>query len=106
MTEITDKNFEEISQSALIMEYFQSNPNRDIPHAEFVAWALNEFQKRTGRVFADPDRGIRKLHQDGFLVKVKKGVYRYDPSLVSKKNLEDFTPAIKLAIFARDGYKL
>ena len=99
------KQKKEISQLDLIKEFFLKNPNRDIPHSEFVAWAVTEFKKRTGRVFADPDRGIRKLHQDGLLIKVKKGVYRYDPSLVKKRDLEDFTPAIKQAIFQRDGYR-
>jgi len=87
------------------MEFFQQNPNRDIAHPEIVDWALNEFQKRTGKVFRDPDRGIRKLHQNGYLIKVAKGIYRYDPDLVQKRELEDFTPALKKAIFERDGFK-
>ena len=62
------------TQLELLMEYFQKNPNRDIHHPEIVDWATNEWKKRTGSVFRDPDRGIRKLHQDGYLIKVKKGV--------------------------------
>ena len=100
-----NKRHEAISQSSLIMEYFQNNPNRDIPHPEVVDWAVNEFKSRTGNIFRDPDRGIRKLHQEGYLVKVKKGVYRYDPKMVKKRNLEDFPPAIKKAIFERDGFR-
>lgn len=100
-----DKKHEEISQSGLLMEYFQNNPNKDISHPEVVDWAVKEFRKRTGRVFRDPDRGIRKLHQEGYLIKIKKGIYKYDPSLVQKRELEDFTPAIKQAIFERDGFK-
>lgn len=99
------KNKKEISQKDLLMEYFKNNPNKDIPHKESVNWAIKEFSKRTGRVFADSDRGIRKLHQEGYLVKEKKGVYRYDPSLVQKKDLEDFTSATKKAIFKRDDFK-
>lgn len=87
------------------MEFFQQNPNRDIPHPEVVKWAMSEFLKRTGRVYADPDRGIRKLHQSGYLIKVAKGVYRYDPSLIKKRELEDFNAAVKKQIFERDGYK-
>jgi len=96
---------EEISQIGLLMEYFQSNPKRDIKDPEVVDWAVKEFKKRTGKSFRDPDRGIRKLHQEGQLIKVKKGIYRYDPSMIKKRNLEDFTPAIKKAIFERDDYK-
>ena len=101
----TQSEIQEISQSALLMEFFQQNPNRDIAHPEIVDWALNEFQKRTGKVFRDPDRGIRKLHQNGYLIKVAKGIYRYDPDLVQKRELEDFTPAQKEEIFKKDNYR-
>lgn len=87
------------------MEFFQQNPNRDISHPEAVDWATSEYLKRTGKTFRDPDRGIRKLHQNGYLIKVAKGVYRYDPDFVKIRELEDFTPALKKAIFERDGYK-
>ncbi len=96
---------EKISQISLIMEYFEANQNRDISHPEIVAWALKEYKKRTGNVFADPDRGIRSLHQKGYLMKVKNGVYKYDPSMVHEKELEDFTPALKKVILKRDNYR-
>jgi|SRR3989338_4508123 len=99
------KKGEKISQRGLLIEYFQNNPNKDIPHNLSVGWAIKEFPKRTGRVFADSDRGIRKLHQEGFLVKVKKGVYRYDPTLVKKRKLDDFTPEQKKQIFRKDNYR-
>jgi hypothetical protein len=98
-------NKTEKTQLGLLMEYFKRNPNRDIPHPEIVDWATSEWKKRTGTVFRDPDRGIRRLHQDGFLIKVRKGVYHYNPKAVNKKNLEDFTAAQKEAILKRDGYK-
>jgi hypothetical protein len=60
---------------------------------------------RTGEVFRDPDRSIRKLAQEGFLIKIGKGVYKYDPNHVANRVLEDFTPAQKKAIFERDGYR-
>lgn len=94
-----------ISQMKLLMEFFEQNPNRDIAHPEIVDWAVDEFKKRTGRIFRDPDRGIRKLHQNGFLQKIRKGVYRYDPEYVKQRELEDFTPALKNAIFKRDNYR-
>ncbi len=87
------------------MEFFQQNPNRNISHPEVVDWATSEFLKRTGKIFRDPDRGIRQLHQNGYLVKEGKGIYRYDPSLVKRRELEDFTSAVKQAIFKRDSYK-
>jgi hypothetical protein len=96
---------EEMSQMDLIMEYFKKHPKRDIQHPEIVDWVTEEFKKRTGKVFRDPDRGIRKLSQEGKLIKIKKGVYRYDPDFVKNKELEDFTPPQKEAIFKRDNYR-
>ena len=92
------------TQQDLIMEYFKKHPNRDIKHPEIVDWVVSEYKKRTGKVFRDPDRGIRKLAQEGFLIKIAKGVYRYDPAFVAKRDLEDFTPAQKEAILKRDNY--
>jgi hypothetical protein len=92
------------SQMNLLMEYFKKNSKKDIHHPEIVDWATKEWSKRTGKVFRDPDRGIRKLSQEGFLIKVAKGIYRYDPEFVQKKELEDFTEAQKQEIMKRDNY--
>lgn len=92
------------SQLDLLMEYFKKS-NRNINHPEVVDWATREWLKRTGRVFRDPDRGIRSLSQHGLLIKVAKGVYRYDPDLVQNKELEDFTEAQKQEIMKRDNYR-
>ncbi len=94
-----------ISQSKLLMEYFQSHPNRDIQHPEIVDWATSEFKRRTGQVFRDPDRQIRQLSQRGFLIKISKGVYRYEPDAVKAREIEEFTTHQKKIIFERDGYK-
>ena len=67
-----DKKKSDVVQSELLMEFFKKNPNRDIPHPEVVDWVTAEYLKRTGKVFRDPDRGIRKLHQNGYLKKIKK----------------------------------
>lgn len=94
-----------ITQKELLIEFFENNPNRDIKHPEVVDWVTSEYKKRTGQIFRDPDRGIRQLAQSGFLVKVSKGIYKYDPSLVNKRNLEDFTASQKRAILERDNHK-
>lgn len=94
-----------ISQRDLIMEFFYNNSLREISHPEIVDWLTTEYFKRTGNVFRDPDRGIRKLSQEGLLIKVKKGVYKYDPDFIVNKELEDFTAEQKRLIFERDGYK-
>lgn len=94
-----------MTQESLLLEFFQNNPNRDIRHPEIVDWATAEHLKRTGSVFRDPDRGVRKLHQNGYLQKIAKGVYRYDPEHVIKRELEDFSPSLREAIFKRDNYR-
>lgn len=93
------------SQSQLLMEYFMRNPKREIHHPEIVDWAVLEYKQRTGDVFRDPDRAIRKLFQSGWLIKIKKGVYKYDPDLAQVRKLKNFTSAQKKEIFRRDQYR-
>lgn len=93
------------SISDLIIEYFKKHPNEDLPHGPVVDWVEEEYKILYGRKPRDTWRAIRKLHQEGFLIKVKKGVYKYDPDYVSKKELYDFTPELKKLILERDGYK-
>ncbi len=99
-----DKN-NNIIQKDLITEFFKKNSNRDIKHPEIVDWVTEEYRKRTGKVFRDPDRAIRQLHQQGILQKIGKGVYKYDPDFIKSRELEDFSPEMKKRIFESDGYK-
>lgn len=94
-----------IVQSNLVMEFFKKNPHREIAHPEVVDWVVDEYKKRIGKVFRDPDRAIRKLAQEGQLIKIKKGVYKFDPSFVKHRELEDFTPVQREVIFKRDNYR-
>jgi len=98
-------NDNNVVQKDLIIEFFKKNPNRDIKHPEVVDQVVVAYKERTGNVFRDPDRAIRQLAQSGFLIKISKGVYKYDPDKAYKRELEDFTPAQKEAILKRDGYK-
>jgi hypothetical protein len=85
------------TQLDLIMEYFRNNPRRDIKHPEIVDWVVAEYKKRTGKIFRDPDSGIRILAHNGLLTTVSKGIYRYDPDFVPKRAFKDLTPAQKEA---------
>jgi predicted restriction endonuclease len=98
-------NNEKISQASLVMEYFISHPNQDIHHSEIVPWLMSEYEKRNGKPFADPDRQIRMLSPEGFLIKKAKGIYRYDPDAVENRILEDFSEEQKETIKKRDGYR-
>lgn len=93
------------SISDMIIEYFKNHPNEDLPHGPVVDWVEEGYKRIYGKKPRDTWRAIRKLHQEGFLIKVKKGVYKYDPDYVSKKELDDFTLEIKKNILERDGYK-
>ena len=94
-----------ITQRDIVLEYYRNHPNRDISHPEIVDWLNAEYPRRTGKVFRDPDRQIRSLHQEGMLIKISTGVYRYDPLHAMRRDLEDFTQAQKEFILKRDGYK-
>ncbi len=101
-----DKNNNgEIVQSELLMEFFRKNTNRNISHPEIVDWVVSEYLKRTGKVFRDPDRGIRQLHQKGYLQKIEKGIYSYNPDYINIRELDDFTHLLKQTILKRDDYK-
>lgn len=91
--------------SQLIKEYFYAHPNEDLKHGPIVDWVTEEWLKTHKSPPRDPWRAIRALHQQGFLIKVKKGVYRYDPASVNQRELEDFTPEQKEEIFKRDNYR-
>lgn len=89
----------------LIMEYFRKHPKKELQHGPVVDWVEKQYLKLYGRKPRDIWRGIRRLHQEGILIKVRKGVYKYDPDLVQNKELYEFPQNIKEEIFKRDGYK-
>lgn len=89
----------------LVLEYFKNHPDEDIPHSPVVDWVTQEYLKYNNHPPRDPWRTIRGLYQEGILIKVKKGVYRYDPDFIKNRELFDFSPEIKEKIFERDGYR-
>jgi 5-methylcytosine-specific restriction endonuclease McrA len=89
----------------LVMEYFYAHPNEYLEHGPVVDWVTEQWLKSHDTPPRDPWRVIRALHQKGILIKVRKGVYRYDPKAVNERELEDFTPEQKEEIFRRDNYR-
>ena len=89
----------------LIMEYFRKHPNKDVPHDPVVDWVEKQYLKLYGKKPRDPWRQIRQFHQEGKLIKVKKGVYRYDPDYVKEVELFDFSSTTKEEIFKKDNYQ-
>ena len=89
----------------LIKKYFGEHPNADTKHGPVVDYVEEKYLGLHGRKPRDTWRSIRALYEQGFLVKVGKGVYRYDPQAVTRKTLEDFTSKEKERILKRDAYK-
>ncbi len=93
------------TQESITKDFYKRNPNRDVPHEEAVDAIEIAYKRATGKKFRDPDRAIRLLHQRGFLQKITKGVYRYNPALVTNPEIEDFTAGQKKEIMLRGNYK-
>ena len=85
------------SISDLIMKYFRAHPNQDIKHGPVVDWVEEKYLKIYGKKPRDTWRQIRKLHQEGKLIKVAKGIYKYDPKFIRNAQLEDFPSDVKEA---------
>jgi hypothetical protein len=91
------------SISDLIIEYFQKHPKKDLKHGPVVDWVEEQYLKLYGKKPRDTWRAIRKFHQEGQLIKVSKGIYRYDPDHIKEVELFDFPPEVKEEIFERDN---
>lgn len=89
----------------LIMEYFRMHAKKDLEHGPVVDWVEEQYFKLYGKKPRDTWRQIRKFHQEGKLIKVKKGIYRYDPDYVKEVELFDFPPEVKEEIFRRNNYQ-
>jgi 5-methylcytosine-specific restriction endonuclease McrA len=93
------------SVSDLILKYFKKHPKQDLQHGPVVDWVEGQYQKLYNKKSRDTWRAIRKLHQEGVLIKVRKGVYRYDPDYVKAVELYEFPAEVKARIFKRDNYR-
>jgi predicted restriction endonuclease len=93
------------SISDLILEYFKSHPKQDLDHGQVVDWVEEQHLQQGGGKPRDPWRAIRKLHQEGVLIKVRKGIYRYDPDYLVATALFEFPPEVKEQIFRRDNHR-
>ena len=89
----------------LILEYFHAHPNEELEHAPVVDWVTDQRVAMGYDPPRDPWRMVRQLHQEGKLIYVRKGIYKYDPDYEHDVELEDFPPAVKQAIFKKDNYR-
>jgi hypothetical protein len=89
----------------LVLEYFKMHPYENLKHGPVVDWVEKENIRLGGTKPRDPWRTTRQLYEDGILIKVGKGIYKYDPTYVNEVELFDFSPKVKNEIFKRDNYK-
>lgn len=89
----------------LLLEYYKKHPKEECQHGPVVDWVEKRYLRLYGKKPRDTWRAIRHLHQEGVLIKIKKGVYKYDPEYVRKVELFEFSPEVKEAIFKKDNYK-
>ena len=76
-----------------------------ISHAKAKADLEGAYLTVMGKRLEDSDRAIRRLHGDGFLEKVAKGQYMYNPDTAGQMDFDEFTQSEKNEILKRDGYK-
>lgn len=86
--------------SQIIKEFFDKNPNRNITQSEVVDNVFRYVPKAR-----DPWRSVRKLYEEGYLIQVRKGVYKRIPGYKGLSSDEPFPPEIKEAVFRRDNYR-
>ena len=89
----------------LVLEYFKNHPNQELSHGPVVDWVTEQYLEEHPNPPRDPWRAIRQLHQKGQLIKVKTGVYKYDPDHVHEVELFEFSSGDKVAVLARDNYR-
>jgi len=93
------------SISDLVMEYFIKHPLQELSHGPVVDWVEKKYVKLYNKKPRDIWRSIRKLYQEGRLIKVRKGIYKYDSTYYSSKELLDFAEETKQAVFKRDNFR-
>lgn len=91
--------------TSLIIEYFENYPNEELEHGPVVDWVTEKWLEEHETPPRDPWRAIRMLHQQGKLIKVRKGVYKYDPEYVHPVDLFYFDDKTKKAILEHDNYR-
>ena len=83
-----------------IKEFFEKHPNEEIEHGKVVDYVFEHIPKAR-----DPWRAIRKLYQEGWLIQVRKGVYKRIPGYKGHNVLAPFSSEVKEKIFKKDNYK-
>ena len=89
----------------LVIDFFTNHPNIEFEHSPVVDWVTKQRVAMGYNPPRDVWRMVRQLYQDGMLIQVEKGIYKYDPEYEHDTELQDFPEAVKRAIFERDNYR-
>lgn len=91
-----------MSQEEFVREWFRAHSDRDIPHLESKPLIEQAWLTKTGSRIEDVDRAIRRLAESGELVKVRKGVYRYNSENEKPTDSSGFSEFTSQAALERD----
>jgi site-specific DNA-methyltransferase (adenine-specific) len=79
-TELSGDEKTPVTKIGSILQFFKNHQNRDITYAVVGEWIDSEYKAKTGFVIKHFERKIRKLCERGILIRVRVGVYRYEPN--------------------------
>lgn len=83
-----------------IKKFFEEHLNEEVEHGKVVDYVFRFIPKAR-----DPWRAIRKLYQEGWLIQVRKGVYKRVPGYKGHNVLTPFPKDIREQIFKRDNWR-
>ncbi len=93
------------SQANYIMAYFKQRPKQALAYDDWTDELAREYKSLTGNTARHFRSIVRRLSGEGKLLKVKNGVYMYDPDSSPAPQLPKFTAAQKRQIKERDKYQ-
>lgn len=89
----------------LILEFFRNHPTEEFGPSDAVDWVTPRYQEEHGEPPRDVPRDVRRLAQQRKLIRVRYGVYKYNPNQTTENEPQDFSEADKQVIFERDNYQ-
>ena len=89
----------------LILDFFKNRPDEEFRPGSVVDWVTPRYSEEHSEPPRDVPRSIRRLAQKRKLIRVRYGIYKYNPDQGKEIELQDFPPDIKQAIHERDNYR-
>ena len=91
----------------LILDFFINRPKTEFRHAPIEEWVAEQYiiENEGSSRPQDVRRAVRKLAETGRLIKVGRGIFKYDPDSDREVNLSEFSDSVKQDIFQRDNYR-